>query len=385
MKKWNLMNLIMNDNTNNYQIQVTDDEHQTHTLITSDNFKKILKQRYSQFALLTPSYYDTETNEHIELVTSRADAIDWFYNVFSTWKLDRQDGFLKLYEALRAKYNPITNYDKTIQSTTEYKGTETNTNTPTGKEINKNTPSGIETVTKTPSGTETKTVGYAGTEVNVHAIDGTEKNSKTYSGTETNTNTPSGSEQETLTKSGSEAVTHSIGQRVSTTAKTAYNDETFKDAEKTTEAAAQDSDTTNFTSRQDTNVKSFNNRSTTDQKSFTNRKDEDTKTFTNRQDTDTKSFTNRQDTETMSYTNRQDEEVKSFTNRQTIDELSFDNRQTTDVKSFTDRVDEYNYREFGNIGVTTSQQMIESQFPLTEKDQLMHYIVNLFVHENLII
>lgn len=343
MKKWNIMNLIMNDSTNNYQIQVTDDEHQTHTLISSDNFKKILKQKYATFSLLTPSYYDTVENENIEVVNTRPEAIAWLYDVFSTWKVDRQDGFLKLYEALRAKYDPITNYDKTIESTMEYKGTETNTNTPTGKEINKNTPSGTETITVSPTGSETNTFGY--------------------SGSETNTNIKSGTETDTLAKTGSEAVGHSLGQKVSTTSKTTYDSQSWNDAEKTVDSAATDTDTTSFTDRQDTNTKSF----------------------TNRQDTDVKTFTNRQDTETKTFTNRQDTETKTFTNRQTIDELSFDGRQTTDVKSFTNRKDEYNYHEFGNIGVTTSQQMIESQFPLTEKDKLMQYIVNLFVHENLIL
>lgn len=385
MKKWNIMNLIMNDNINNYQIQVTDEEHQTHTLISSDNFKKILKQKYATFSLLTPSYYDTIENENVELVSTRPEAIAWFYDTFTTWKLDRQDGFLKLYEALRANYDPIRNYDKTIESTMEYKGTETNTNTPTGKEINTNTPSGTETTVLSPTGTETKTIGYAGTETNTIGYAGTETNSTTYAGSETNTNTPTGSETDTTVKSGSESVGHSLGQKVSTVAKTTFDSQSWNDAEKTTDSAATDTDTTSFTDRQDTTTHVYTNRQTTDTKSFTNRQDTDTKSFTNRQDTDTKSFTNRQDTETTTFTNRQDTQTKSFTNRNTIDELSFDGRQTTDVKSFTNRKDEYDYHEYGNIGVTTSQQMIESQFPLTEKDKLMQYIVNLFVHENLIL
>lgn len=364
MKKWNILNLIMNDSLNDYKIQVADADNQLVTLISSDNFKKILKQKYASFCMLSPSYFDTETQQMVELVTTRTEAIAWFYDTFSTWRVDREKGFLKLYEALRAEYDPITNYDKTIHSTMDYKGAEITTNTPTGKEINKNMPSGTETITKAPTGTETVTTIPTGTETNTHAI----------AGTETNTNTKSGTETDVLAKTGSEAVGHSLGQKVSTVAKTTYDSQSFNDAEKTTDSAATDTDTTSFTDRQDTNTKSF-----------TNRQDQDIKTYTNRQDTDTKTFTNRQDQEVRTFTNRQDTETHTFTNRQTIDEKSFDGRQTVDNKSFSNRQDEYNYREYGNIGVTTSQQMIESQFPLTEKDKLMQYIVNLFVHENLIL
>ena len=67
------------------------------------------------------------------------------------------------------------------------------------------------------------------------------------------------------------------------------------------------------------------------------------------------------------------------------DTKSFTNRKNTNEKTFTNRQDEYNYHEYGNIGVTTTQQMITSQFPLTDLDALKRYIVNLFVHENLVL
>lgn len=115
-----------------------------------------------------------------------------------------------------------------------------------------------------------------------------------------------------------------------------------------------------------------------------------------KENSDTTSFDDRQTEVSLSFTNRQDAEVKTFTNRKTENELSFTNRQDTEVKSFTDRQDEavksfddridtHDYHEYGNIGVTTSQQMITSQFPLTELDKLQHYIVNDFVHSNMVI
>jgi hypothetical protein len=38
----------------------------------------------------------------------------------------------------------------------------------------------------------------------------------------------------------------------------------------------------------------------------------------------------------------------------------------------------------GNIGVTKTQDLLLSQFEITEFDALIDYIVNLFVHENLV-
>lgn len=329
MKKWNICNLIYNDSSTppfSYAVSATDSEGNPVTLVSSTEFIQLLYQKYFTFYLLTPSFYDTEGEQHMELCPDILSAINYLHTIFTNWVNDRADGFLKLYEALRAEYNPIENYNKHIESTMENKGKETTVETPTG----------TETDTFTPSGTETETL--------------------TKSGSEKNTETPSGTETDTLVKTGSTTNTHNSGSNgvghVTTLSKTPYDSSGFLDAEKTVESPYTDNDVESFTDRTDTNTKSFTGRKTEDELTFTNRQDQNVKTFTN----------------------RQDQTVKSFTNRKTETE-----------KSFTNRVDEYKYHEWGNIGVTTSQQMIESQFPLTEKDNLPDYIVNLFVHENLII
>ena len=76
------------------------------------------------------------------------------------------------------------------------------------------------------------------------------------------------------------------------------------------------------------------------------------------QRSDTLSFTNRKDT--LSFTNRKD--TLSFTNRK--DTLSFTDRK--DTLSFKDRVDTRTIdgHIHGNIGVTTSQQMLQSELDL---------------------
>lgn len=350
MKKWNICNLIYNDNSTppfSYAVSATDSDGNPVTLVSSSEFIQLLLQKYFTFYLLTPSFYDTEGEQHIEMCPDILSAINYLHNIFTNWVNDRANGFLKLYEALRAEYNPIENYNKHIESTMENLGKEKTVETPSGTETDTYTPSGTETETFTPSGTETDTL--------------------TKSGTEKNTETPSGTETDTLVKTGSTTNTHNSGSNgvghVTTLSKTPYDSSGFLDAEKTVESPYTDNDVESFTDRTDTNTKSFTGRKTEEELSFTNRQDQTVKTFTNRQDQTVKTFTN-----------RQDQTVKSFTNRKTETE-----------KTFTDRVDKYLYHEWGNIGVTTSQQMIESQFPITEKDNLPDYIVNLFVHENLII
>lgn len=243
MRKYNILDILYNEPSRippyiDFEIDVTDDDGNSITLITDATFKDFLRQYYFDFWYMTPSYYNTVTNTHVELAPDVETAAQMLGYHFNQWKADRAHGFLRLYEALMAEYNPTHNYDKTIHSTTEYKGKE----------------------------------------------------------------------KDELTKSGSEQLQMAKGQDTLTVSKTAYDSGTFNP-----------------------NTKSV----------------EDAKT-----DTNTQSFTNRKDSR---------------------------------EKSFETRVDEYDYREYGNIGVTTTQQMITSQFPLTDLDSLKRYIVNLFVHENLVL
>ena len=328
MKKWNILNLMMNDNslpTFSYDIIGQDEEGNNITLCSDQDFKTIIFSKYFTTFLLTPSYYDTVQNSHVELCNDINTAISFLHSVFTSWSTDRIPGFMKLYEALRGDYNPLGNYSKHIDSTMEYEGTEKETETPSGTETN----------TYTPSGTETDTL--------------------TKSGKEKETETPSGTETETNAKSGTETNTHNSGlnntPHVTTLAKTSYDSATFRDVERTTEDSYSDNDVTSFTNREDTKTTTF-----------TNRKTESELEFTNRQDTNVKSFTN-----------RKDETVKSFTNRKTETE-----------KSYTDRKDVYSYDSYGNIGNYSYQKLILDQFNVTEADDLAGYIVNLFVHENLI-
>lgn len=263
--KWNLCNLLHNMNpadTFTFDINTTDAEGNTVQLLTDSFFKIKIYSKYTSFSLPTPGYYDTVANTWVNVTADINEAIDMLKAVFSTWAADRTDGFYQLYRALRADYNPISNYDKHSTITTEYTGTETNTNTPTGSE----------------------------------------KTTIEYSGTETNTNTPTGTETSTFTKEGTESVDMVKGAHLDTdeSSRTTYDSDTYLGTDKSTHDTPTytDSDTTSFEDRKDTTELSFTDRETTDTRSFEDRKDTTELTFTDRETTDTKSFDERKDTVT---------------------------------------------------------------------------------------
>lgn len=326
MKKFNIIDILANDTDTprfDYGISFTDEDNNTVEIINGGDFCNMILQKYFCYWLLTPGYYNTNDNQYYDFCNDVFDAVDYLHMIYANWVDDRLPGFIKLYEAYNKDYDPLNGYDKYIHSTFESKGSET-------EEM-------------TPSGTEKSETSY----------EGTKTDELSYSGKETTTETPSGTEKEETTKSGTEKTTHDNGNtgHITTLARTPYDSATMYDAEKTTESPYTDSDETSFTNRKDSVEKSFTNRKTTTELEYGNtRKDTNTTSFLNRKDTIEKSFTNRKDTKT---------------------------------KSFLNRVNEYDLHEYGDGG-NTPQEMIESQFVLANKIRLRDYIVNLFVHENLV-
>lgn len=252
-------------------------------VLSANAFRQLIRSKFFDFKYVTSFVYNPETGKR-EIIDTIDKACDSLIESISVWKHDRLPAFRKLLEALRADYNPVSNYDKTSVITTEY--------------------SGKEKTEFTPTGTETDTLSMSGTET------------------------------DTLSKSGSEDRSFEKGDEDRKHYKTTYDNATplLTDEDKlegVNGVAYTDKDTLEFTDRQDTN----------------------TKTFTNRQDTNTHSFTNRKDTSERSFTNRQD----------TVTEHTS-----------------------GNIGVTTSQQMILSQFGITDPDNIEYYCVADFVRTCLI-
>lgn len=252
-------------------------------VLSANAFLQLIRSKFYDFDFLTSFVYNPETGER-EFIDTIDKAADSLIESINVWKHDKLPAFRKLLEALRAEYNPISNYDKTSTIETSY----------TGKETTDFTPTGSETDTLTKNGTET----------------------------------------DTLTKTGTESKTFDKGPEHREHRKTTYN--------------SSDSYLTDEDSLTGTNGIAYT--------------DTETDSFTNRSDTETRSFTNRSDTETRSFTNRKDTTERSFTNRK-------------------DTVTEHTS---GNIGVTTSQQMILSQFGITDPDSIEYYCVADFVRSCLI-
>ena len=240
-----------------------------------------------------------------------------------------------LYSTIIQEYDPIENYKMVENITINYKGSEKNVNNFLGKEKN--------------------SVDYVGKEKNSTNYLGNEVITDTKSGSESNTLTKSGSESNTLTKSGSENVNESAtrGDITTTSKKAPFDSETFyNESQDLTSQSNEDvtNTTTTFTDRADINTTNFIGRT-----------DTNTTAFTNRTDTNTTNYNNVKNDINKSFNERKDENIKEFENRNDTSVKEYENRTDENIKTFTDREDVTTHTRSGNIGVTTSQQMLESE------------------------
>lgn len=207
-----------------------------------------------------------------------------------------------LYSTIIQEYDPIENYKMIEEITVNYQGDEKTVNQFIGKEKN--------------------TINYKGEESTIDS----------KSGTDTNVLSKSGSESNSLSKSGSENVNESStrGDVTTTTKKAPFDSENFYN------------ESQDLTSQANEDIKNT------------------TTTFTDRIDNNTTTFTNRVDNEQITY-NSSNNINKSFNGRSDENIKEFDGRADESLKSFMNRKDVTTHTRSGNIGVTTSQQMLESQ------------------------
>lgn len=207
-----------------------------------------------------------------------------------------------LYSTIIQEYDPIENYKMIEEITVNYQGDEKTVNQFLGKEKN--------------------TINYKGEESTVDSKSGTDTNILTKSGTESNT----------LAKSGTENVneTDTRGDITTTSKKAPFDSENFYN------------ESQDLTSQSKADVKNT------------------TTTFTDRVDNNTTTFTNRTDNEQITY-NSSNNINKSFNGRSDENIKEFEGRADESLKSFMNRKDVTTHTRSGNIGVTTSQQMLESQ------------------------
>ena len=207
-----------------------------------------------------------------------------------------------LYSTIIQEYDPIENYKMIEEITVNYQGDEKTVSQFIGKEKN--------------------TINYKGEETTVDSKSGTDTNVLTKSGTESNS----------LSKSGTENVneTDTRGDVTTTSKKAPFDNENFYN------------ESQDLTSQSKADVKNT------------------TTTFTDRVDNNTTTFANRTDNEQITY-NSSNNINKSFNGRSDENIKEFDGRADESLKSFMDRKDVTTHTRSGNIGVTTSQQMLESQ------------------------
>ena len=207
-----------------------------------------------------------------------------------------------LYSTIIQEYDPIENYKMIEEITVNYQGDEKTVNQFIGKEKN--------------------TINYKGEESTVDSKSGTDTNVLTKNGTESNS----------LSKSGTENVneTDTRGDVTTTSKKAPFDSENFYN------------ESQDLTSQSKADVKNM------------------TTTFTDRVDNNTTTFTNRTDNEQITY-NSSNNINKSFNGRSDENIKEFDGRADESLKSFMNRKDVTTHTRSGNIGVTTSQQMLESQ------------------------
>ena len=245
---------------------------------------------------------------------------DFIDTLTKYWNL-RKDDFKKMNDAFSADYDPIQNYSMNESGIDGTRfDTTTDSNTRTGKSKTTETPTGTTVTTTTPQG-----------------------------GTET-TETPTGTETETETETAGRTVT-------STESRTTYDDtENFKP---TVQTETTDIPNEGYEKEKTT---SFNQRSTTTTEQYlTGTTTTVNETFTNRKTETETEFTNLKDERTISHSN----DKSGTVNNKTVSNAA--------------EIREHYFNRSGNIGVTTSQQMIESEIELRSRYNLQYMFMREFL------
>lgn len=196
----------------------------------------------------------------------------------------------------------------------------------------------------------------------IRALDTTDTNRKTNTGTQTTNDTGT----QTTTDTGTDTMQKTGTQTVANTG-------TSANAKTGTERTQADDQSITQESPYDDNLFYNKQRVDTDNDDTTTYNTTDTRTD-NLSELTTNALT---DTETKNLQNLRTDNLQS----QRTDNLTEANTGSGTEDETTRRTLE----RHGNIGVTKTQELILSQFEVTEQDKLIDYIVNLFVHENCVI
>ena len=198
-KIWNVAALLYNEDLSStppsfdYSLNVVDADGNTVNIWNPIGFYFLIVTKFTSFCYLTPRFYDPESQQMIDFASNTTEALELFRETYSAWVASRQPAIEKLFQALRADYNPIWNVD--------------------GVEGHIRQSSHTGDVTKTGK-SETTNTGQTDT---------------THTGQTDTTNSGSSSNERTGNETNAPA-----GTETATTAKTTFDDDTFLDTQKIT-------------------------------------------------------------------------------------------------------------------------------------------------------
>lgn len=346
--------------------------------------------------------------EPSELVTRAADE---FSGEFTRWWARRGSQWGRLMDAFNKEYDPISNYDRhevggwsdtnaigarsNSESATDTYGekSRTTTETPRVTTTRTVTPDLTETVTETPGVTETTVVTPDLTETITETPGVTDTVTVTPNRTESVTETPRVVTQ-TVTAPGSSTTTASTiyGDNSSTAVPTGSTTVTNSgsDTVTVTPTGGTNQTETRSTGTETTQTAHTGDNETVTEKSGTERtlvsRTGDNETVTERDGTETTQTSRSGDNETVTERTGSETSTEEFSGSNTTtveDEENEDTHvKTATSAAATDTLTRLfqNYRVYGNIGVTTSAQMLSGEFELRSAHDLVAFAILEFVN-----
>lgn len=273
----------------------------------------------------------------------------------------------KKYALLSIDYNPLSNYDMTetesINAETENETSGTISNG--GYTERRNSATGTITETVRDSGTVEREKSYSGAETDTVEKSGEETRETAYSGTKTNRLDKIGAERTIESWAGNQTVTTTeSGAETESKSVYAFNSVAYEPSGKSDRTFTGRETLVTTTLPDRTSETAQRDRSDTETETYQNRRDTETTSYDNRIDTTTREFNNRTDTETETYDNRQTEKITDDSGHVATERTDNNLSETSTGSASGNSVTERTLQRSGNIGVTTSQQMAQSEIAL---------------------
>ena len=340
MKKWNINAIMLNDSsTFKYEFPITVGES-TLNLFNTSMFKEKCLYKYTSFCVSSPSFFDPGSETYIETCSDINDAVTMFHSLFTQWIGNRQHAFTKIYEALTADYNPLWNVDGVEGLIYEDTHTGTDTNTRGGYDNLASSGSDVDRLSGSDSNVQSGN--------DITALSG--RDTVAQSGTDTTNIDVSRDE---TTRTGYEE------DEKSGTDTTGHKTTTF-------DSVSSDPPVMYPTGEDSTSYGSKDTKTYKDVKDTHYLEEEDSTTYGK---TDTTTYGK---TDTANYG-----KVDTLTYGK--NERSTYNSSNTEVRDLFDKHIEMKIRQ-GNIGVTKSTDLIESEIRLRDfLDQMIDYFIADFI------